>query len=122
MSEIKIVKDVLGSLYKLDVNAPVYIVAMKYVQHDRGVCKECNGERTFKHGNCVYKCAHCGGTGRDYDAVFEYVVAELECDGKYPLLEVAGDHVYVSGYYNVRGFFNNKNDAMTLVKQLNSVK
>lgn len=121
MSEIKIVKDVLGSLYKLDVNDHVYIVSMKYVTHEKGVCPECGGARVFKHGNCTYKCAVCGGTGKDMDYVYEYVVDELNLDGKYPKLVIDSDKVMMSYYYSVQGFFNSKKQAQELADKLNGI-
>lgn len=119
MSEIQNVKDVLGNLYKLDVNDPVYIVSMEYVTHEHGVCSECGGARVFKHGNCTYKCAVCGGTGKYRDYAYEYVVNELNLDGKYPKLVIDGDKVMMSCYYSVRGFFNSKKQAQELADKLN---
>lgn len=54
---------ILQNIIDLNPRKPVYVVCNEYVREEGGVCPECKGKKTFKHGNYEYSCKKCDGIG-----------------------------------------------------------
>lgn len=52
---------ILQNIIDLNPNKPVYVVCNDYVREEGGVCSECRGKKTFKHGNYECNCASQNG-------------------------------------------------------------
>lgn len=115
------INTVLEDLTSLDFQKKAWVVhyEYKYVTTDKK-CKYCKGTGTFKHGNNIYNCADCSGTGKVGERKGMYTVSGVNPRDEY--FTVKQNTVEMSMYYDIRGIFNTKKKAFDLAEELNREK
>lgn len=114
-------KDLLQDLANLERSNRYFIVCIGDFLEDTGkVCPECNGSQYFTKGNYTYTCKACNGSGKVIERKTKYVVRTEyveNCD--YPEIELYKGTIQLFDYYDIQGFFNNKEEAQKLADKLN---
>ena len=114
---------ILQNIIDLNPNKPVYVVCNDYVREEAGVCPECKGKKTFKHGNYEYNCMKCNGEGKLVLYLQKYVVKNCPCStGYYPDITIKANSVQMWCFYCIEGFFNSKKQAQELADKLNGIQ
>ena len=114
---------ILQNIIDLNPRKPMYVVCNEYVREEGGVCPECKGKKTFKHGNYEYNCKKCDGVGKLILYPQKYVVRGCSCSfGYYPNIEIINNNIQMQSFYCVEGFFNSKKKAQELADKLNGIQ
>lgn len=119
--KFKTTKDLLQDLANLDISKEVWLVCEEWTyEHTKEKCPSCNGEGKFKHGNQIYDCQDCRGTGKVGENVKKYVVKRATYgDNKYPEVDLRYNSIEMPFYYDIQGFFNDYNKAQEAANKLN---
>lgn len=115
------VNKVLEDLTNLDFQKKAWVVHFeyKYVTTDKK-CRYCKGTGTFKHGNNLYHCVDCSGTGKVGERKGVHTVSGVNPIELY--FTVKQNTVEMPMYYDIRGIFNTKKKAFDLAEELNKDK
>ena len=115
------VKDVFRNLSELDPDKEIFVV--HGIHKDFCVyenCPSCKGEGKFEHDGVSYKCQKCNGKGESLKKYkYIYTVSRATYGGEWPDFDFKYGSIRMDSFSDIKGFFNNIEDAAKLMEQLN---
>lgn len=121
MKKIIGVKDVFRNLSEINPNKEIFVVHGIYKDfYVSGKCPSCNGKGEFEHDGVSYKCQKCSGKGKSLkESKYIYTVSRATYGGEWPDFEFKYGAIEMNLFSDIKGFFNNIEDAQKLADTLN---
>jgi hypothetical protein len=115
-------KDVFRNLSEINPDKEIFVVHGEYKDiYVSKKCPSCKGKGEFEHDGVFYKCQKCNGKGKSLkESKYIYIVSRATYGGGWPDFDFKYGSIEMDLFSNIKGFFNNIEDAQKLADKLNS--
>ena len=121
MKKIIGVTDVFRNLSEINPDKEIFVVHGIYEDfYVPEKCPSCKGKGEFEHDGVLYKCQKCNGNGKSLkESKYLYTVSKANYGGGWPDFEFQYGSIEMDLFSDIKGFFNNMEDAQKLADKLN---
>lgn len=115
------VKDVFRNLSEINPDKEIFVVHGIFKDfYFSEECPSCKGKGEFEHDGVLYKCQKCNGKGKSLkESKHVYTVSRATYGGEWPDFDFKYGTIRMDSFSDIKGFFNNIEDAAKLMEQLN---